>query len=86
MKTGVDVEITARVKIARALLTNSMLKVLARTCCIVSIRWANSLFGLTCLIDAVNITIGFIGVSKTASRVFLGFEVTKQEYLTNRNQ
>jgi hypothetical protein len=31
MKTGVDVEITASVKNARALLTNNMLKVLAST-------------------------------------------------------
>jgi hypothetical protein len=31
MKTGVDVEMRASVNIARALLTNSMLNVLART-------------------------------------------------------
>jgi hypothetical protein len=55
MNTGVAVEMTANVNIARALLTNSMLKVLARTY-LSSIR--NHQLGntdTTYFIDAVNI-------------------------------
>ena len=58
MKAGVEADITAKVNVARAVFTNSILKVLARTCLrsvIENITDANTI--LTDLINTVNVTI-----------------------------